>query len=117
MTNFRTLATAMLLGVSALTVIAPANAAAPCRDAQGHFMKCAGGAATLVPRRTATPVAVQRSAITPARSPSLTRSAPTAAAHSAAPTRVAAKPVHAAVAARPASPAVHKTATAAHPAG
>ena len=97
MNNFRTLATAMLLGVSALTVVAPANAAASCRDAHGRFIKCPGGAVALAPRHAVSPAASRRSA--------------------AAPARTAAKPAHALAAARPAAPAAHKTATAAHPTG
>ena len=114
MTNFRTLATAMLLGVSALTVVAPANAAAPCRNAQGGFTKCAGGAVALAPRHAVTPAASQRSAAAPARTAPLTR---TAIARTAVPARTAATPAHAVAAPRPAGAAAHKTTTAAHPAG
>ena len=114
MTNFRNLAAAMLLGVSALAVVAPANAAATCRDAHGRFTKCAGGAVALAPRHAVTPTASQRSAAAPARTASLTR---TATSRTAAPVRAAAKPAHALAAARPATAAAHKTATAAHPTG
>ncbi len=113
MTNFRTLATAMLLGVSALSVVAPANAAAPCRNAHGRYTKCAGSAVALAPRHAATPAASQRSSAAPARTASLTR---TAAARTATSARAAAKPAHA-LAARPAGAAPHKTTTAAHPTG
>ena len=114
MTNFRNLAAAMLLGVSALAVVAPANAAAPCRDAHGRFAKCAGGAVALAPRHAVTPTASHRSAAAPARTAPLTR---TATARTATPAHAAAKPAHALAAAGPAAPAVHKTATAAHPTG
>ncbi len=114
MNNFRTLATAMLLGVSALTVVAPANAAAPCRDTHGQFTKCAGGAVALAPRHAVTPAPSRRSAAAPARTASLTRIATS---RTTAPARTAAKPARALAAARPAAPAAHKTATAAHPTG
>ena len=114
MTNFRTLATAMLLGVSALTIVAPANAAAPCRDAHGHFAKCADGVVALAPRHATTPATAQRSAAAPVRTSSLTR---TATARTATPARAAAKPAHALAAARPAPEAAHKTASVAHPTG
>ena len=132
MNNFRTLATAMLLGVSALAIVAPANAAAPCRNAQGRFTKCAGGSVAMAPRRVATPTAAHRTAAAPARSVAATtahaatpaRSATPAMTHAAAPARTVAlakpaatKPAYAVVAARPAATTVHKTATAAHPAG
>lgn len=40
MSNFRSLATAMLFGASALISMSPANAAAACRDSHGRFAKC-----------------------------------------------------------------------------
>lgn len=114
MNNFRTLATAMLLGVSALTVVAPANAAASCRDAHGRFTKCASGAVALAPRHAVKPAESRRSTAAPVRTASLTRATT---ARTSAPARTAAKPAHALAAARPAAPAAHKTATVAHPTG
>lgn len=44
MNRIRTIATALLLGLSATAVSMPANAA-PCRDAHGRFTACTGAAA------------------------------------------------------------------------
>lgn len=53
MNRTRTLATALLLGLSTAAFAMPASAA-PCRDAHGRFTACTGAAATKAkPARTA----------------------------------------------------------------
>ena len=75
MHNFRTLAAAMLIGVSALTPIAPANAAAPCRNTHGQFIKCSGSTGVSAQQKKTASVVAQRSAAAQARDGSLMRMA------------------------------------------
>lgn len=65
MTQFRSLATAALLGVTALTLSATSvSAAAPCRNAKGQFTKCVGSSASAAPRKAATRTVAMRPAAT-----------------------------------------------------
>lgn len=94
MINFRSLTTAALLGISALTLTATSvSATAPCRNAKGQFTKCTGAAAVASPRKQATRTAVKRTS-------------------TAAASKSAAKP-----ATRTAAKSARKAATAAHPTG
>ncbi len=114
MHNFRTLATAMLFGASALTAVAPVNAAAPCRNTHGQFIKCAGAKGASAPQKATASVAAQRPASVRARDGSLTQ---VAASRTIVARRSVAKPTHGLAASRPRVQAAHKTTTAVHPTG
>ena len=116
MTNFRTLATAMLLGTSALAVVSPANASAPCRDAHGRFASCSAGAAKQAPKRVTRTTVAQRAAPASARLAPVKQTAAATPARISAPARAAAMPTRVATLAHPAATAPHKATTAAYPA-
>ena len=83
MTKFRSLATATLLGISALTVTATSASAAPCRNAKGQFAKCTASSSVATPRKAATRTVAMRST-----------TAKPKAARTASLTKTAAKPAH-----------------------
>lgn len=100
MNRTRTLATALLLGLSTAAFTLPASAA-PCRDAHGRFTACTGAAAKAKPTKVATRAVPKPAKVVAAR------------------TTTAAKPVRVASRTTPArtvktAPAAAKTAPARH---
>lgn len=88
MNHTRTLATALLLGLSTAALSVPASAA-PCRDAHGRFTACTGTAAAKAkPVRTAARAATPKAAAKPVKVAS--RATPARAAKAAAPAKTAA---------------------------
>lgn len=71
MTPFRSLASAALLGISALALTATSANAAPCRNAKGQFTKCAASASVITPRKTV----AMRSAVATTAKPKAVRTA------------------------------------------